>query len=101
MIFFHHEIQPFPPSLSQAEKLRTGTKSDLLQCLEEIAPASTQAPEIMCVILDGTAIVQMLMSGTARPLENMPMRYPSHLLSPSIYLQPDLTWCGTATFLKV
>jgi len=64
--FFRHENQPFPPSLSQAGKLRTGTKSDLLQCFEEIAPASTQAPEVTCVILDGAAIVQMLKPGTAK-----------------------------------
>ena len=38
----------------------------ILQCLDEIAPASTQAPEVTCVILDGAAIVQMLTPGTAK-----------------------------------
>ena len=37
-----YKNQPFPPFLSKAGKLRTGTKSDSLQCLEESAPASTQ-----------------------------------------------------------
>ena len=36
--FFRHENQPYPPSLSKAGKLRSGTKSDLLDCLEDIAP---------------------------------------------------------------
>lgn len=52
--------------MSQAGKLRTGTKSDLLQCFEEIAPASTQAPEVTCVILDRAVIVQMLKPGTVK-----------------------------------
>ena len=64
--FFRHENQPYPPSLSQAGKLRTGTKSDLLQCFEEMTPPSTQAPEVTCVILDGAAIVQMLNPGTVK-----------------------------------
>ena len=63
--FFSHENQPFPPSLSEAGKLRSGTKSDLLQCFEDIAPARTQAPEVTCIILDGAVIAQMLRPGTA------------------------------------
>ena len=64
--FFSHENQASPPSLSQAGKLRAGTKSDLLQCLEEMIPPNSQAPEVTCVILDGAAIVQMLNPGTAK-----------------------------------
>ena len=37
--FFGHENQSFPPSLSQYGKLRSGTKSDLLSCLEKNGPA--------------------------------------------------------------
>jgi len=66
MIFFSHENQRYPPSFSQEGKLRTGTKNDLLQCLEEMISPSTQAPEVTCVILDGAAIVQMLNPGTAK-----------------------------------
>ena len=66
LMFLRHENQPFPPSLSHAGNLRTGTKSELLQCFEEIALTSTQAPEVTCVILDGAAIVQMLKPGMAK-----------------------------------
>ena len=38
--FFKHENQAFPPSLSDMGKLRVGTKSDLLTCVE---PVSSQA----------------------------------------------------------
>ena len=34
--FFKHENQPWPPSFSQYGELCSGTKSDLLQCLEEL-----------------------------------------------------------------
>ena len=37
-----------------------------MQCFEEIALSSTQAPEVACVILDGAAIVQMLKPGMAK-----------------------------------
>ena len=66
MIFFMHENQPYPPSLSHAGRLRTGTKSDLLQCFKEMIPPSTEAPNVTCIILDGAAIVQMLNPGTAK-----------------------------------
>ena len=36
--FFQHENLPEPPSLSAQGKLRTGTKSDGLACLEKIVP---------------------------------------------------------------
>ena len=37
--FFGHENQSFPSSLSQYGKLRSGTKSNLLSCLEKNGPA--------------------------------------------------------------
>ena len=36
--FFQHENQAYPPALSQMGKLRTGTKSDLVGCLEDLVP---------------------------------------------------------------
>ena len=35
--FFCHENQSFPPALSQFGEIRTGTKSELLPCLEKIS----------------------------------------------------------------
>ena len=58
--FFGHENQSFPPSLSQYGKLRSGTKSDLLSCLEKNGPVQTQSPSLEALLLDGVAIVNML-----------------------------------------
>jgi hypothetical protein len=40
-------------------------QSDILQCFDEIAPSSTPALEVTCIILDWAAFLQMLQSGTA------------------------------------
>ena len=54
--FFSHEVQSFPPSLSEFGKLYLpGTKSELMKCLEpvhEFMPPET----ISCKVLDGAVI---------------------------------------------
>ena len=42
--FFCHKNQSFPPSLSQYGKRRSGTKSDLLSCLEKTCPTQADMP---------------------------------------------------------
>ena len=64
--FFVHENQRFPPSLFQYGKLRSGTKSDLLSCLEKNGPAQAQRPSVEALLLDGTAIVNMLKPGASK-----------------------------------
>ncbi|KAG7156745.1 hypothetical protein Hamer_G006744, partial [Homarus americanus] len=57
--FFAHENQSCPPSISSMCKLRPGTTSDLVYCLEElIPPPSRDSPTADAVILDGAAILQ-------------------------------------------
>jgi len=58
--FFRHENQAWPPALSDGGILCTGTKNDLLTCLEEVSDAKTETPVTTCIVLDGAAIVQML-----------------------------------------
>lgn len=62
--FFQHENQSSPPSLSDCGRLRLGTKSDLLPCLEDLIPPSDDAdssvPDADMVSLDGAAIVNVL-----------------------------------------
>jgi hypothetical protein len=41
-MFFSHENQPNPPSLSVDGNIRLGSKADLLSCLENVAEISTQ-----------------------------------------------------------
>lgn len=57
--FFQHENQPFPPSLSQNGNLRSGSKSDLLDCLV-IPRDNDQRPDIQVLIMDGASIVHMM-----------------------------------------
>ena len=64
--FFGLENQSFPPSLSQYGKLRSGTKSDLLLCLEKNGPAQAQRPSVEALLLDGAAIVSMHKPGASK-----------------------------------
>ena len=66
--FFEHENQAYPPALSQNGKLRTGTKSDLVSCLEELVNSRDNAthPSVEVIILDGSVIVNMLRPGSAK-----------------------------------
>ncbi|XP_044175497.1 uncharacterized protein LOC122958628 [Acropora millepora] len=67
--FFTFENQPWPPSLAQSGKLRSGQKADLIKCILNQAadpPSNFQAD---AVILDGAVIVQMLPVKTARTFD--------------------------------
>lgn len=68
--FFRHENQAYPPALSKLGSLRTGTKSDLLTCLEGLAPTSTTKPTAEITIIDGATIVNMLRPGLAKTFED-------------------------------
>ena len=58
--FFSHENQHFPPSLSTYGDIRTGTKSDILQCLEKMSPSQNDRQDADMLLLDGSVIVNML-----------------------------------------
>ena len=64
--FFGHQNQSFPLSLSQYGNLRSGTKSDLLSCLEKNGPAQAQRPSVEALLLDGEAIFNMLKPGASK-----------------------------------
>lgn len=70
--FFQHENQACPPSLSQIGGLRTGTKSDLIPCLENLVPVEGDlpTPKVQVVIMDGAAIINMLRPGTAKTFQS-------------------------------
>ena len=58
--FFAHEIQAFPPSLSDLGKpYLPGTKSEILNCIEQ---PEVPAPPSMydCTVVDGAVIVHIL-----------------------------------------
>ncbi len=81
--FFEHEKQACPPSLSQLGKLRTGTKSDLVGCLEDLVPAQEDAPNTGVQVLDGVAIVNILLPGAAKTFSD----YAKYVFSPYITSQ--------------
>ena len=66
--FFEHENQAYPPALSQMGKLRTGTKYDLVDCLENLVPSQdiSPTPVVQVILLDGAAIVNTLRPGFAK-----------------------------------
>ena len=59
--FFKHENQPEPPSLSSQGRIRLGTKSDLLYCLERVSTSISGDifPDVTAHIIDGAAVVNM------------------------------------------
>ncbi|KAJ8393331.1 hypothetical protein AAFF_G00062320 [Aldrovandia affinis] len=67
--YFRHENQACPPALSDGGSLCTGTKNDLLTCLEEVSDAKTETPVTICIVLDGAAIVQMLKPAASKTFE--------------------------------
>jgi hypothetical protein len=83
--FFKHENQACPPALSQMGALRTGTKSDLLSCLQDLVNESISSPtvQVTCTILDGAAIVNMLRPGTAKTFQE----YATNVFLPYVMTQ--------------
>ena len=66
--FFAHENKPIPPSLSSSGRLRIGTKSDLLPCLEALGTNNTDdyMSGVSARIIDGAAIVNMIKPKVAK-----------------------------------
>ncbi|KAG1688828.1 Hepatic leukemia factor [Nymphon striatum] len=57
-VFFKHENNPTPPALSDGGKLRSGTKSDLMNCLVDTVAEPPTLFEVK--VLDSAAVVHML-----------------------------------------
>ena len=72
--FFHHENQACPPSISQLGKLRMGTKSDLMKCLEKCVEPTNDVPHTDVVILDGAVIVNFLKPLAAKTFDDYALK---------------------------
>ena len=81
--FFKHENHAYPPSLSMLGKLRFGTKSDLVQCLEKFCTSCGEAPLVDAIILDGAAIINMLKPIGVKSFQE----YATHIFLPFIKAQ--------------
>ncbi|KAK3737870.1 hypothetical protein QZH41_006348, partial [Actinostola sp. cb2023] len=68
--FFAHEIQSFPPSLSEFGNLRLpSSKADLLKCLAQ--PGQPEPPKTFdCKVLDGAVIVHCLPTSCATTFDD-------------------------------
>ena len=83
--FFRYENQREPPSLSDQGSLRSGNKSDILECLKAPTGQSDAAKAATVVVLDMAAVVHMVRPTTA----NTFMEYVSHHLVP--FLESQIT----------
>ena len=83
--FFHHENQTFPPALSKDGTARSGTKLNLLTCLEEIHISTQDIPVVDCVIHDGPAIVNILSPAGCATFQD----YASKIFFPFVNRQLD------------
>ena len=61
-VFLSHENQSYPPSISDYEKLRTNSKSDLIKELEN-GVGQNPADNFECAVIDGVALIHILSPG--------------------------------------
>lgn len=95
--FFKHENWAYPPVLSIDGKLRFSKKADLLTPLGELADKTTDAPCVTSIILDGPAVVQMLMPGGSRTIQEYRAQLCSlPTLNHTSSIDLVLTWYGIA-----
>ena len=80
--FFQQENQAWPPALSDGRKLRLGTKSDILTCLDDLSPSQTKSHDATCIVLDGAAIKQMMKPAAAKIFDE----YSQQVFIPYIFL---------------
>ena len=99
--FFKHETCPFPPSLTDNEKMRFGKKSDLLKCLREDGDGECEYPQVYdCTIFDAAALVHALSPNTAKTFDEYAEKIFSFRTST---IKPGTTTesmsCGTSTVM--
>ena len=94
--FFSHENQSFPPALTQFGQLRSGTKSDLLHCLDKIIPGQAEAPSVEMMLLDGATIVNMLKPGPSRTFQEYSQGVFFLMWKVSSEVSKGLMWYGTS-----
>ena len=60
--FFSHKSLKHPPSLSKCGQMRSGNKSDLIGCIEEVINVlpRTEAPVVEAAVLEGSVLVNMV-----------------------------------------
>ena len=94
-VFFRYENQHEPPALSDHGILRTGSKSDILKCLEVPTAPSVPAHDVAVKVVDMAAVVHMVRPTHAATFSDyIPMHlapYRKSLLGPNVQC-PDAVW---------
>ena len=72
--FFRYENQREPPSLSNQGSLRSGNKSDIIECLKAPTGRAAEAKVATVVVLDMAAVVHMVRPTSAHTFRD----YVSH-----------------------
>ena len=67
--FFQQQNQAWLPALSGRGRLRLGTKSYILTCLDDLSPSQTKTHDATCIVFDGAAIKQMMKPAAAKPFD--------------------------------
>ena len=67
--FFQQENQAWPPALSDGGRLRLGTTSDIMTCLDDLSPSQTKTHDATCIVLDGAAVKQMMKPAAAKTFD--------------------------------
>ena len=60
--FFSHETLRYPPSLGRSDEMRSGTKSDLVKCIQHLSYTETVSnqPKVPAVVLEGSVLVNLV-----------------------------------------
>ena len=78
--FFQHENQNCPPSLSQNGNLYSGTKSQLLDVIEQDTNTTYEQPNADSVIIDGAALINAKSPGVSKTFDD----YAAEIIIPHI-----------------
>ena len=65
--FFCHETLKYPAALSKCGQMRSGNKTDLINCIEKVPNASptVQVPKVSAAVLEGSVLVNLI-----KPIKN-------------------------------
>ena len=91
---FQQENQAWLPALSDGGRLRLGTKSYILTCIDDLSPSQTKTHDATCIVLEGAAIKHMMKPAAAKPFDE----YAQQVFIPYISSQlrsvsrVDLVW---------
>ena len=58
--FFSYETLSYPPALSKNTAMRSGDKSQLVKCLDQLSNNKVQVPKVLAGVLEGSVLVNML-----------------------------------------